>query len=136
MSKLDTLANKIAEKMMPKMRRMVREELDYKLDKISGGNQVMHDKSTGSSQSRAKRKGSPDAQNVNEQARGGDFSKVAEGMGLKQKFQNINGDTVVDPNETFEDKDGKVHKMGELMQDPNAQKVMENVNKDYSNLID
>lgn len=128
MSKLDTLANKIAEKMMPKMRRMVREELDYALDNL-GSKQVMHDKST--SKSSATRD-----KNVNEQAQKGDYSKVAEGMGLKQKFQEINGDTVVDPNDTFEDENGKVHKMGELMQDPQAQKVMENVNKDYSNLID
>lgn len=130
MSKLDTLANKIAEKMMPKMRRMVREELDYKLDKMDT-KQVMHDKGGQSTQKR-----SPSGKNVNEQTQKGDFSKVAEGMGIKQKFKNINGDNIVDPNDTFEDENGNTHQMGELMQDPNAQKVIENVNKDYSNLID
>lgn len=115
MSKLDALAEKIAEKLLPKMRMMVREELDYALSHGSD-KKVMTDK-----------KGSPSPDNP-------DLTEVVRGM--KNQFKKLNGTAVVDPHETFEDESGKVHRMGDLMNNEGAQRIIQNIQKDYSSLID
>lgn len=120
MSKLDGLVNKIADVLLPKMRRMVREELDYKLDGMS---------SSGQSKSQSPITGGGDDSPPSNKHR--DFTKVAESFKMDNAMMEGSEGVIYDDN-------GRAIDTKEIVKsDPKAKNLIDKIgNADYSCLID
>lgn len=128
MSKLDALANKIGEKLLPKIRKIVREELEYALEHVQ-------DRQPPSM---------PNGKNPPKGKSDGDYSAVMENMrkqmgqgnpNLKMENALIDG---ADGSDVITDEQGNTISTAQLAKsNPKVAERLERIsNQDYSKLLD
>lgn len=119
MSKLETISEKLAEAMIPKIRKIIREELDYKFESM--GRNANNNNSNSSNLSPKETKAMGLVEN-----RRPDYSKVIESFDMSGK-----DDVIVDV-------EGNTVNTSELAsKNPKAKSILDKIsNMDYSHLID